>query len=175
MAVMPMFGITFHRKGEQMPIQRKDKGCWIWIAALLAGGALSSSAQAQKIYAQQLVDEALAKHPEVIVLAMHVTPPNKPENEIIASNIGRIGKKADADDLRVIRTGKPNLEINKTGEHYEVELTLQDASRKTIGALGVVFKCQKGKEKYYLKDAIAVRNELREKIPTLNKLFEAGS
>ena len=46
---------------------------------------------------------------------LFVTPPGKTENVIIASNIGRIGKKADEDDMRVIETGKPNLEVNKKG------------------------------------------------------------
>ena len=152
----------------------RARGFWNAVAAtILAATALCGAAQAQrKIYAQQLVDEALAKHRQVIILAMHVTPPNKSENEIIASNIGRIGKKADEDDLRVIRTGKPNLEINKKGDHYEVELTLQDKSGKTIGALGVVFNYQKGSEARYLKDARTVRDELREKISNLEKLFE---
>ena len=52
-----------------------------------------------KNYAQSLIDRALAKHPKVTTLAMHVTPPNSPDNMIIASNFGRIGKKADDDDL----------------------------------------------------------------------------
>ena len=43
------------------------------------------------------------------------------ENVIIASNIGRIGKKAVEDDLRVINTGKTNLEVNAKGDHFEVE------------------------------------------------------
>src|SRR5260370_19807789 len=90
-------------------------------------------------YAQQLLDEALDKHPEVIILAMHVTPPKNSDNVIIASNIGRIGKKADEDDLGVIKTGEPKLEVNTTGDRFEDELVLQDRSGKTIGALGVVF------------------------------------
>ena len=88
---------------------------------------------------RKLVDETLADHKEVVIMAMHVTPPAKADNVIIASNIGRIGKKADEDDMRVIETGKPNLEINKKGDHFEVELVLQDQSGKTIGAVGIVF------------------------------------
>ena len=59
--------------------------------------------------AQKLVDEALAKHPEVILIAIHAQPPNH-KNLIVASNFGRIGKIGDEDDLRCIRTGKSNLE-----------------------------------------------------------------
>lgn len=47
-----------------------------------------------KIFAQKLVNDTLAKHKDVIIMAMHVTPPNKDENVIIASNIGRYGEKS---------------------------------------------------------------------------------
>lgn len=95
-------------------------------------------------YAQHLVDEALAAHPEVVVLALHVTPPHASDNVIVASNIGRIGKKADEDDLRVIKTGVPKLEVNAAGDRFEVEETLNDVSGLTIGAIGVVFRYAKG-------------------------------
>ena len=140
---------------------------------LVVGIALFASAQeAKKIYAQKLLDETLARHKEVVIMAMHVTPPSKTENVIIASNIGRIGKKADEDDLRVIETGKPNLEVNKKGDHFEVELVLQDQSGKTIGAVGIVFMYEKGKEAEFQKKAEHVRDEMKQKTPTIAKLFE---
>jgi len=101
-----------------------------------------------------------------------VTPPGKTENVIIASNIGRIGKKADEDDMRVVETGKPNLEVNKKGDHFEVELVLQDQSGKTIGAVGIVFMYEKGKEAEFQKKAEQVREEMKQKTPTIAKLFE---
>ena len=149
----------------------KHAALFAWIGVLMA---LSVSAQPdRKTYAQQLVDEILAKHPEVVILAMHVKSPSDPEYPIIASNIGRIGKKADEDDMRVINTGKPNLEVNEAGNHFEVELTLQDASRKTIGALGVVFNYKPGDDKAaFQKKAEQVRDELRARIPVEKKLFD---
>ena len=126
-----------------------------------------------KIFAQQLVDEAIAKHPEVVVMAMHVTPPKESRNVIVASNIGRIGKEADEDDMRVINTGKSNLEVNPNGDRFEVELVLQDKTGKTIGALGVVFPYKPGDDKSaFDKKAQQIRNELRAQIATLDKLFE---
>ncbi|MGA7224382.1 MAG: hypothetical protein WBX16_16085, partial [Candidatus Acidiferrales bacterium] len=104
-----------------------------------------------------------------------VTPLGKTDNVIIASNIGRIGKKADEDDLRVISTGKPNLEINKKGDHYEVELVLQDRAGKTIGAVGIVFNYEKGKEAEYQKKAEEIRNEMKGKIPSLATLFQPAA
>ena len=126
-----------------------------------------------ELYAQKLVDEILAKRKDVVILAMHVTPPGRTTNVIIASNIGRIGKPADEDDLRVIQTGKPNLEVNATGNHFEVELVLEDASGRNIGALGVVFDYKPGADKSAMqKKAEQVRAELRSRTPTKDKLFE---
>jgi len=143
------------------------------LAFLALAGALAVSPQeTKKIFAQKLLDETLAKHKEVVIMAMHVTPPGKPDNVIIASNIGRIGKKADEDDMRVINTGKPNLEVNTKGDHYEVELVMQDQSGKTIGAVGIVFMNEKGKEQEFLKKATQIRDEMKAQTPTIARLFE---
>jgi hypothetical protein len=144
------------------------------LVLLLATAFASGAQEAKKSYAQKLLDETLARHKEVVIMAMHVTPPGKTDNVIIASNIGRIGKKADEDDQRVIDTGKPNLEVNKKGDHYEVEMVLQDQSGKTIGAVGIVFMNEKGKEQEFLKKATEIRDEMRDKTPTIAKLFEPG-
>jgi hypothetical protein len=143
------------------------------LAFLALAGALAASPQeTKKIFAQKLLDDTLTKHKEVVIMAMHVTPPGKTDNVIIASNIGRIGKKADEDDLNVINTGKPNLEVNKKGDHYEVELVMQDQSGKTIGAVGIVFMNEKGKEQEFLKKATDIRDEMKAQTPTIAKLFE---
>ncbi len=122
-------------------------------------------------FAQKLVDEALAKHSEVILLAVHAQPPNH-KNLIVASNFGRIGKIGDEDDLRCIRTGKSNLELNSTGKHFEDELILLDASGNTIGALGVVFNYNPGDDKTALtKIAEQIRDEMKAQIPNKSALF----
>ncbi|MGH9705013.1 MAG: hypothetical protein ACRD4K_16685 [Candidatus Acidiferrales bacterium] len=155
---------------------RSRKMAYLATLLLVLGGALAASGQeGKKIYAQKLLDETLARHKNVVIMAMHVTPPGQTENVIIASNIGRIGKKADEDDLRVINTGKPNLEVNKKGDHFEVELVLQDLSGKTIGAVGIVFNYEKGKEAEFQKNAEQIRDEMKQKTPTLAKFFEPAS
>lgn len=126
-------------------------------------------------FAQKLVEEALAKHPEVILIAIHAQPPGH-KNLIVASNFGRIGKIGDEDDLRCIRTGKSNLELNSTGKHFEDELILLDSSGKTIGALGVVFNYKPGDDKAALaKIADQVRDEMKEKLPSKSTLFGPAS
>jgi hypothetical protein len=167
------FGGCTQEKEKEMP--RLGKMSCVVMLLMVFGGVLISSAQEGKIYAQKLLDETLAKHKEVVIMAMHVTPPGKTDNVIIASNIGRIGKKADEDDLRVIETGKPNLEVNKKGDHFEVELVLQDQSGKTVGAVGIVFNYEKGKEAEFQKNAEQIRDEMKQKTPTLAKLFEPAN
>jgi iron complex outermembrane receptor protein len=122
-------------------------------------------------YAQKIVDEALAKHPEILLLAIHATPPGH-KNVIVASNFDRIGKIGDDDDMRCIRTGKSNLEISEKGDHFEDELVLLDASGRTIGALGVVFNYKEGEDKKALeKIAIETRDEMKTKILSASRLF----
>jgi hypothetical protein len=123
-------------------------------------------------YGQSLVDDALLKHSKVVILALHVQPDKSANNVIIASNIGRIGKKADEDDLHVIATGEDKLELNETGDRYEVEQTLKDTSGTTIGAVGVVFAYAKGQDTApLLAEAKAVRDELAARIPSAAALL----
>lgn len=122
-------------------------------------------------FAQKLIDQALASHPEVILIAIHAKPPGH-KNVIVASNFGRIGKIGDEDDLRCIRTGKSNLELNSTGKHFEDELILLDSSGKTIGALGVVFNYKPGDDKAALaRLAEQVRDEMKATLPSEASLF----
>ena len=124
-------------------------------------------------YAQQLLDDTLEQHPEIIIMAIHATLPNTHDNEIVASNIGRIGKKADEDDMRVVNTGKPNLEVNDTGDRFEAELKLENAAGENIGAIGIVYAYKAGDDKEALqRKAEKVRDELAQRIPSAAKLLE---
>jgi hypothetical protein len=115
--------------------------------------------------AQALVDKTLAAHPEVIILAIHATPPGAKTDVILGSNIGRIGKKADEDDLRVIEKGAINREVNDTGRRFEAEIPLNQADGKRIGALGVVFRYHAGEDKEALvKKAEAIRDTMAKEI-----------
>lgn len=125
-----------------------------------------------KTHAQKLVDATMAKHTDLLILALHVKPPGQPANVILASSIGRIGKKADADDLKVVDTGKPLLEVNAaTHRRFEVEIPLEDTAGARIGALSAVFAYRAGDDQAaFLKRAEAIRDELRSEIPSLASL-----
>ncbi len=154
-------------------------------AFLLAGVTLSAFAMAAPTqaeeapplagpgYAQHLVDAAVAAHPGVVVIAIHALPVDGKDPGIVASNIGRIGKPADKQDLGVMKTLKPNFAVNAAGDHYEVELPLYDASHRLLGAVGTVFAYHKGADKAaMLAEAIAIRDGLSRRISHTKNLNE---
>ena len=130
-------------------------------------------------YAQKLVDEEVAKHPDVVIMAIHAKSATDSNYPIIAwygptGGKVRVGKKADEDDMRVVSKGTENLEVNATGDRFEVELPLQDANKNTIGAVAVVFPYKKGDNKAeFKKKAEQVRDDMRPRIPSADKLNEA--
>jgi hypothetical protein len=122
--------------------------------------------------AQALVDATMAAHPDIEILAIHATPPKGDYNLIAGSNIGRLGKKADNDDMRAVYTGKPNLEVNEGGNRFETEMQLHDHAGQVIGALSVVYAYRQGDDKQALHArAEKIRDALEHKIPSSASLF----
>jgi hypothetical protein len=151
------------------------RSCFLFACLAALAVSLFGQTPKPKILAQRLVETEMDKHPDLLIIVFHVTPPGEKENVIIASNIGRIGKKADEDDMRVMNTGKPNLEVNATGDHFEVEMAERDKAGRVIGALAVVYAYKDGvdKEKLHAK-AEEIRKEVEARVPTREKLFETG-
>lgn len=124
-------------------------------------------------YAQKLTQRTVAAHPDLLVMMIHATPPKGAYNVIIGSNIGRFGKKADEDDLRVIEKGSTNLEVGGDNDRYETELPLLDRKGKRIGALGLVFGLKPDTDKEALhKHGLAIRDEVARAIPNSAALFQ---
>lgn len=123
-------------------------------------------------YAQQLVDEFVDRHPEIEILAIHATALGSDYNVIVGSSIGRLGKKADNDDMRCVFTGKPNLEVNSTGKRFESELQLHDRAGQVIGAVGVVVAYRSGDDRgALLAHAEQIRAQLEKRIPDAASQF----
>jgi iron complex outermembrane receptor protein len=128
-------------------------------------------------YAQFLVDDTLARHPEVEVVALHArAPQGGADYPIVASNIGRIGKPADASDLEVIKTGTSHTAVDAQGARVESKVVLQDASGNAIGALAVIFPYRKIENEAALqRQAEKIRDELRGRIFNVASLYEPRS
>src|SRR3977135_4496104 len=87
------------------------------VAAMLACAAVAPASADQvlgkaannAIYAQSLVNDQMTRHPELLVIGMHASKPGVKASTMIASNLDRIGKADDEDDLAVAHQGKANL------------------------------------------------------------------
>ena len=139
----------------------------------LAAGALGKAAD-NAIYAQTLVNEQMAKHPELVVLGLHAPKPGAKDSHMIASNLDRIGKEDDEDDLAVARERKTILAPNmKDPDKFEVAVPLKDASGKVIGSLSTVFKYTAGDDEVKMHQAaLAIRDEVAKKIANVAALFK---
>lgn len=125
-------------------------------------------------HAQALVDEALTRHPDVEILALHARFPASGGTAfpIVASNVGRIGKPADPADLDVIASGKPRVVPDPRGRRIEAKLPLRDASGATVGALAVVYAWKPGTSADAVyRRAEKIRDEVAADIGTLQALY----
>lgn len=140
-----------------------------------AGWILAMANPAGKIFAQQLVERALATHPEVTGLELSSIPLGKPCMCIASTDPKDLGDKCDTDELTPMKTSKPFVEKEKEGgkEVYDITMPLHDASGKMIGAVGMDFKPEPGQvESQVLKVARQIVGEMETQIPTQAKLFE---
>jgi hypothetical protein len=134
-------------------------------------GSVSSSSASGKSFAQKLVDDLVARHPELVRVGLHVTPPNGRRNVIIASNMTeKIGQKSDPEDLRAMRSGRPVL--LKEGENFDVTLPLHDAKGKIIGTIGLTFEPEPSEQEgAVIRRAWEIAREIEKDIPSKAELF----
>ena len=145
----------------------------LFAAFAAAAASVHAAGAPDKIYAQELVDLAVAAHPEIAQVEMHVTPPKAADNVVVAAYNGHLGEKADAEDLEVIKTGKPSAGVNEAGDRYEVNLPLLDASRRTVGGIGIAFKYKAGDDEAALdRKAAEIRDRLARRISHVANLME---
>lgn len=145
----------------------------LFILILWASAAGARGQAPTKSYAQKLVDMSVAAHPNLVVLAMHVTAPGSTDNTIIAANLPElVGKKSDNDDIQVMTTNVPLAAPAKPKGHFEVLVPLRDVSGKSIGALGIVFDSSKGEDKNkFIDTGTKLRDQLQNVIPSIETLF----
>lgn len=144
-------------------------------------------------YGQALVDMEMAKHPELKILTVHVTPPGiapeiDKERRLMFSNIGRIGKIDNDLDSEIFKGGKEVVEVLKSPTpastnfsitatpKYEVWNILKDKSGKNIGLIVMVFPYHENFDlEQYHAVAKAVVEELNSRTTTKDDLFKPAS
>jgi hypothetical protein len=137
---------------------------------------------AQKIYAQQLSDETMKKHPELLSITLHGVPPGQTEvyTMFAGSYLDRVGNPDDPDDIDVSKKGITILDprwhrTKDTDKKFVVLMPMQDAKGENVGLVVYAFKNppkMTGMEEHYLKESTKLRNDLAKKIPSYNALFD---
>ena len=121
--------------------------------------------------AQRLVDGLMSEHRELLSLALHVTLPERGKNVILASSFGRIGKKADDDDMKVITSGVTSTGVYAGGKRFGAELALRDARGATIGALSVGYAYAPGSDAGLTQRAEQLRAEMQHQFDSVETLL----
>ena len=127
-------------------------------------------------YAQTLIVNTKAAHPELQKLGLHAIPPGQQDYAIIANGIpSKIGKKSSEGDLVVVKTGKPTVKNNDKGKFFDLALPVSDAAGKPIGLTVMEIPYSHAKDAAEaLAKATVIRDELQARIPNQAKLFEAA-
>lgn len=126
---------------------------------------------ARSPFAQALVDRMIDANPDLVTLAMHVTPPGQATNIIIASNFGRIGKAGDKDDMHVINDEAVLKEVTNGGKRLAVSLPMHDMKGTVIGSLSTSFTMQSADDEARVESrAVAVRDALAAATPSIQVL-----
>lgn len=139
---------------------------------------------AQKIYAQKLSDETMAKHPELLSITLHGVPPGQTNvyTMFAGSYTDRIGNPDDPDDIDVSKKGITIIDprwhrTNDTDKKFVVLMPMRDKSGENIGLVVYAFKDPKNPntsaaEKEYLAKATALRDSLAKQIPNYKALYD---
>ncbi|MEO5494967.1 MAG: hypothetical protein ABIR08_13185 [Sphingomonas sp.] len=161
--------IVTRRRAAAAPIAR-ELARRIYVADNLAEPDPFVTGTVRSLRAQALVDTIIDRFPDLVTLAMHVALPGA-DNTIIASNFGRVGKRADGDDADVIASGSIRKEVTNGGKRLAVELPMLDARGTVIGALSTSFAmASSADEARAYTRAFAVRDALARMTPSLAAL-----
>ena len=128
------------------------------------------------LLAQKLVDEAMAKHPELLSLTLHGVPPGTTVHTMFAGSFpDRIGNTDDPDDIEAQENGLTILDpALKHDNKFVVFVPIQDASGRRIGTAVAAFKKVVGHPRtplQYYELALRVSRELQKGTPSFEALF----
>ena len=127
-------------------------------------------------FAQQLVDETLAKHPDLLVLAFHVVIPGDSLNRVVAINKVQhpkfLGRPSDDIDTDTAKTSRTVVQVIPATHRMEVHMPLHDKSGKTIATLVTVYNFKDEEEAPELmRRSQAIRDELTPRITGVDQLL----
>ncbi len=155
-------------------------------ASLLAQAAPAKPAKnwtapAHKIYAQQLSDEIMAAHPELLSITFHGVPPGLSEvyTMFAGSFPERIGNPDDPDDVMVIKLGITIVDprwhrFKDTVRKFVMMMPMRDAKGEHCGLLVAAYKNDgqyARNEREFYTMGLDLRDALQPKITRYEALF----
>lgn len=136
-----------------------------------------------RIFAQQLVDELMAGHPEVMSITIHATPPGVDESTfsmIAGSFPDRIGNQSSPGDVISIVKGVTQVESKWGSANWKkkvsIVLPLKDFMGNYLRAAMVVAFITSAEDSRvdtdFLAPGVVIRDSLNSRITSLAVLFE---
>ncbi len=145
-------------------IPNRQQLFWPFIQGSAAGDTLG----------QRLVMQALARHPDILVVALHVTPPGGTENKVVAINEPTLlGHPSDQVDSGIARSGETILQTIPSSHRMEAHMPLRDSHGRLIGTICTVYlwRTESQTADFYVR-SLAMRDELESQIPSYAALFK---
>lgn len=162
----------------QEPIQPASDDEAARAAAAAANKPKNWHAPPGKILGQQLVDQLMAGHPELLSITLHGVPPGTRVHTMFAGSFPeRIGNADDPDDIDASEKALTVLDprLDRKGR-FVVFIPMKDASGKRIGTIVIAFKTAVAafkEEIEYYQAAIKIQDDLQMKTPSLASLFQS--
>lgn len=137
-----------------------------------------------RIYAQQLSDQIMAGHPELLAANLHGPVPGMDYKTLIAGPFAfRIGTVEDEGDMMVLDHGiylvAPHYQVKQQIPDYEVLLPIQDAAGRRKGMLVLIYKkaafTGPTAEADIFASAIRIRDDLARRVPAYEDLFKPAN
>jgi hypothetical protein len=136
---------------------------------------------AYKIYGQQLADETMKAHPELLSITLHGVPPGMTDTYTMfaGSYLDRIGNADDPDDIDVSKKGITIVDPrwHRTADpapKFVILEPMRDAKGANIGLVVYAFKVpvesNAGERKFYTQ-ALDLRDALAKRIPSYEALY----
>ena len=137
---------------------------------------------AYKIYGQQLSDDTMKAHPDLLSVTLHGVPPGMTDvyTMFAGSFPERIGNPDDPDDIDVIKKGITIVDprwkrVNDASPKFVVLLPMRDKAGENIGLVVYAFKVPQRSNSYERKlfaRALDLRDALAKRITSYDALFQ---
>jgi hypothetical protein len=172
-------------QGEFLMLKKTMLAATLAVSTMLAMPALAAEKNwtppAAKIYGQQLSDETMKAHPELLSVTLHGVPPGMTNvyTMFAGSYPDRVGNPDDPDDIDVSKKGITIVDPRwhrtaDTSPKFVVLMPMRDVKGDNIGLVVYAFKVPVAGNKYertlYTK-ALDLRDALAKRIPSYEALY----